>query len=265
MLAGKYFSTYTTGDYTAAAGTAFTAFVPPFGTGAQGGVPSPLYQVDGSGNPLWVRGTGAVKTQLVSLTYTVASPSAAQTVTVLRPLNFTYFTAAVAAGTTALPVAADPGVYSTNYKYSLPGGTGTGNGPSGPSNVADRVIAANDYVMYQLLDGTWVLDTVASGFSSGTITVTNGPPTPTVAGNGGCYKNGVLFHFGVAGVVDPATNQKQPAFTVAASANSLQLIGNTFAGGVAAMHYGDPLVLVCTNSGTAAGVLEEVTAAYMIH
>lgn len=258
MLASKYFQTYTVAGTTATAGTAITAAIPPFGGGP--GVPCPLYQVDSAGKPLWVRGTGAVITHLVNLSYLTAGT--AHTINVLRPLNFTYLTAAVAAGTTALPVAGDPGIYSTNYLYALPGGTGTANGPSGPSSVSDDGAASGDYVMYQLLDGTWQVDTVSS-YSSGTLTVNTGTPTPTVSGNGGCYKNGVVFFFGVGTDTDPATNQKQPAWTTTASTTA-QYVGNTYVGGVAGLHYGDPLLFV-SNNITAAGTLVDATAAYMIH
>src|SRR5258708_3059183 len=64
--------------------------------------------------------------------------------TLMRPLNRTYFTADAAASQAVVNIAADPGDY-----------------PSGV-RTADNVIAANDFVVYEAADGTFVLDTVSS-------------------------------------------------------------------------------------------------------
>ena len=243
------YPTWATGNYTATAGTVITAFVPPV-RGTANGAPL-LYQVDGSANPLWVRGTGAAVTHLNRLLYTTGTT--AHTVTVLRPLNWTYFTTAIAKNVTAFTgIAADPGVYSTNYKYPLPAGQ------TGPANVADNAIASGDYIMYQLVDGTWVLDTAGGSFSAGALTVTTG--TPNITG-GGIAKNSVLFFFGATGDTDPATNQKHFACGTTASTTKQDLLPDQIIGSVAGIHPGDPLVVV-SNNATAAGTLDAVIAYY---
>lgn len=246
---GSYlpYQTFSTGNYTATAGTVISAFIPP--TRGQG---TPwMYSIDGAGNANWGRGIGAAYTHIARLLYTTGST--AHTVAVLRPLNWTYFTTAIAKNVTAFTgIAADPGVFSTSYKYGLPAGQ------AAPANLADDAIASGDFIMYQLVDGTWVLDTAAGSFSAGALTVTSG--TPNITG-GGINANSPLFFFGQAGDSDPATNQVQWSTLTTATTNRVDLLQDSLIGGPAAIHRGDPLVVV-SNNATAAGHLDEVTAYY---
>ena len=258
---GKNYGSYTTGGQTATAGTVIVVPLPPY---MGEGVAPPIFKYNATAKKAdWMSGTGAALSRLATLQYT--NPADAHALTILRPLNFTYFTAAVAAGTTNLPVAGDPGVYSTNYLYPLTGGNGFANGPGGPSQVSDHAAASGDYVMYQLLDGTWYVDTVAAGvYSAGILAVTNGPPSPTVAANGGCNANGPVFYFGSTSTLDPATGYKPSTISTTATAATTIWIANTYAGSVTTLHYGDPLI-VLSNNVTAAGTFNDVTIVYGRH
>lgn len=248
-MLGMYtpYPTWSTGNYTATAGTAIAAFIPPM---PGGGGPPVLFKVDGSGNALWNRGTGTGRAHIARLLYT--SSTTAHTITVMRPLNWTYTTAVVAAGGTSFSLKADPGVYSTNYKYPLP------SGQAAPANVADNAIASGDYVMYQLLDGTWVLDTAAGSYTSGAVTMTTGAPNIT---GGGVAINSPVFWFGAPGDTDPATGQKHFAVLSKASTTKEDIVPDQLVGFVASLHPGDPLI-VESNNATAAGTLDAVSAYY---
>lgn len=242
------YTTWSTGNYTATAGTAIAAFIPPV---PDAGGAHMLYKVDGSGKPLWNRGTGTGMAHIARLLYTTGTT--AHTVTVMSPLNWTYFTTAIAKNVTAFTgLKADPGVYSTNYKYPLPGSQ------TAPANVADNAIASGDYIMYQLVDGTWVLDTAAGSFSSGALTVTTG--TPNITG-GGIAANSPLFFFGATGDTNPASNQKHFAVATKASTTKEDLVPDQLIGFARSLHPGDPLVIV-SNNATAAGTLDAVSAYY---
>lgn len=189
---------------TQSAGTAITWFIPPL-LGKQGdGGPIP-FTVDTTktlvcgansfkGFPNW---WGQQSTYTHVTHASLINSSTTHTISILRPLNWTWFTAAVAKNVTAFGAVLfdDPGVYSTNYKYPLPSNQVV--------STADAAISStNKYVMYQLQDGTWQLDTIASGTFGSTLTMTTG--TPNHAG-GGIIKNSPLFYFGTTTLKDPAT------------------------------------------------------------
>ncbi len=185
----------------------------------------------------------------------VLAVGTAHTLLILRPLNWTYFPAGLAKNTTVIPdtggvsgtgIFDDPGVYSTNYKYPTPGA-------SPPGQVADAAISStNTQVCYQLADGSWQLDTIASGTFGSTLTLTGGTPNRT---GGAIPAGGVMFYFGaLAGTLkDPATG------LVAWSMLTIVSTTNTFPdyiqGQYSAIHQGDPL-LVYNANGTAADSVE---------
>lgn len=216
------------------AGTVITQGIPP--AGAQHN-PKFIYKVVG-GRPNWYR-TG--RTHVTNLIYTTAGT--AHTLRIMRPLNWCVVNGAAAINQAVINVTTDPGLYATTYKYPMPGGVSTIAG------VADNGIAANDYVAYQLADGTWVFDKVSS---VSTLAITMTTSIPNVTG-GGVADGSIMFFFGAVADKDPATGVAHFAITTTASTNNVDLLGNT-PGGFSTLHDGDPLFVISDN-GTAAGTL----------
>lgn len=116
----------------------------------------------------------------------VGSSATLQSVYVMRELGRTTFTADAAASQAVVNVAADPGVYSTGYTGTNRTFFGNGAAP----RTADNPAAANDFVVYQCPDGTYVLDTIASVASLAWTLTTNLP-------TGGVKAGGTLWWFGI--------------------------------------------------------------------
>lgn len=235
---------------TKTAGTAINSLIAPFfGPRSAPVIFGPLPTISPGAPPTapapnWY--ANAAYTHLTYLNYTTGTT--AHTITVMRPLNFTAFKTAVPKNTTAITLMTDPGLYSTSYNYQLPGLA------TAPVQLADNALAANDYVAYQLADGTWQLDTIASGtFAGGNIVLTTGTPNR----NGATIAAGSpLFWFGVATDSDPATGLGQPVFTSTASSTA-NLINSSNGEGIPTLHPGD-LLLVQSNNLTAAGTMNLV-------
>jgi hypothetical protein len=190
-----------------------------------------------------------VFTHITALAYTAAGT--AHTLTIMRPLNKTTFTAAAAAAQAVVNIAADPGVY-------------TG------SRTANNVIAANDYVVYEAADGTFVLTTVSS---VSTLAITLAANLPT----GGVLQGGTMWFYGITTDTNPNDAQAHPQHTLTASVTTV--LGNDpgeAAGSVCSSlppskipavstllcnGKGDPLI-VHSNNATAAGTLENVFVVY---
>lgn len=238
--------TFSVGRITQTGNTAIAALVSPW----QGPLNSPpmMYQyLSGAGGANWFNNPVAHVTSLGLL-----CGATAHTVYVMKPKNFTYFTAALAASTTAIPdttLAGDPGLYQTasRYLYPLPSGVTK-------PNTANNAIAASDYVCYQLSDGSWQFDKIASGSYGSTLTLTTGTPsTATVP----IYSP--FFWFGAAGDTDPATNQVDFGFdTVASTKNIFQ---DYLVGIAQGMHGGDPLLFFDANA-TNADFLNQLSGFY---
>ncbi len=241
--------TFAVPSATAAGATAFTALIPPYrwGSGGEGGAPS-LYGLNVSGGPNWTGQHGAF-THVDTLLYTTAAT--AHKIGIMRPLNWTTFAAAVAKNATAITLTADPGVFSTNYKYPTPGGV--------VPALADDTIATSDYVAYQLNDGTWQLDTIASGtFAGANLVLTTG--TANTAG-ATIAKGNVLFFFGIIGDTDPGTGLGQWQTTSIASATRATMLQEAVLGGLKALHRGDPMIFYSPNT-TNAGLLDHLSGYY---
>jgi hypothetical protein len=235
--------TFALSSNTQVAGTAIASLVRPYrGNGGD----RTLYKMVGD-RPNWA---GWPFTHISQLVYTAAGT--AHNVVIMRPLNYAVISADVAANATGFALKTDPGLYSTSYKYDLPGeAAGVGS-----AAVANNAIAAGDYVCYQLRDGTWVADTVASGTYAALVLTT---ATPNVAG-GGVESGSPMFFFGVSTDLDPATGAAQPTLASVASARQ-SLLSDTAFGTVAGLHPGDPL-LVFSGNATAAGTLAMCTGFY---
>lgn len=227
------------------ANTAVTALVPPF-PGNQ--MPPFLYNFKNS-LPNWY---GNLYTHLTRLIYTTGAT--AHTITVLRPLNWCLISTALAKNTTAITLDKDPGVYSTNYRYPLP------NAQTAPTLVADAAISStNKYVAYQMDDGIWQLDTIASGtFGGGNLVLATGTPNRTGAT---VRANSPLFYFGATTLANPQTGIAHINFTTIASGNKTDQIGSYNGEGITGLNPGDPL-LVISNNITNAGVFDLVAGDY---
>ncbi len=114
-------------------------------------------------------------------------------------------------------------------------------------------MASGDYVVYQLVDGTWVLDTIASGSFGSTLTLTTGTPSL-----GGIAANSPFFWFGVIGDSDPATGKVNPQWDTVASTTTVY---TDMAGLATALRPGDPLIFYSANNA-ATGKLSFVSGTY---
>lgn len=168
----------------------------------------------------------------------------AHTLTVMRPFNWTTFTADAASGQAVVNIAVNPGAYATAWQYGLPGAT--------PS-VANNLMAASDFVVYELPDGNYVLDTVAS-ISSLAVTLTTNLPT------GGVKKGDRLWFFGITTDVNPQTSKAHPAHTLTASVTTT--IHNEQDPWFRALNPYDPLI-IHSNNATNAGTLERTNVLYL--
>lgn len=219
---------------TATAGTAFTRLVAPYG----GQSPS-VQKVDGN---LLRANLPPLYTVCDNVVYTDAGT--AHSLVFMRPFNWTYITTAVAANATSVILGWDPGVYSTNYKYALPGAV------LKPAAVADNAIASGDYVAFQLKDGTWHVSTINGAPSGLTITLTTA--TPNITG-GGADANTILYFFGVVGDSNPRTGTTGPSLTSGAGTSRVTLL-SPGQGGFGTLNIADPFLFYSANA-TNAGIL----------
>lgn len=172
----------------------------------------------------------------------------AHTLTVMRPLNKTTLTAAAAAAQAVINIAADPGDYPTG------------------SRVADNAIAANDYVVIELADGTHHIGVVSS-VASLAITLTANLPT------GGAASGATVWFFGIITDLNPCDGLAHPQFTLTASTATVlgDQPGEAVAGIVGTVPHPStfsgmngknmPMILHSGNA-TAQGWIESCTVAY---
>jgi hypothetical protein len=249
-------------NVTATAANAMAVLLPPW----PGVPPGRLMQVvkvpAGTGSlPRIEGGEGILHVTKMVLT----TPSNTQKIAIMRPRNWTYTTVAIAKGVTVIPNAAlkdDPGLFSTNYKYN------NGLAPAAPG---DDTIATGDYVAYQLADGTWQVDIIASGTFGSTLTLTTGTPNTT---NGYIPANSPFYFFGIITSADPAVsgnmayaaagytwNPDFQATIVASATNDQTVLDNNGYGLMSAFNPGDPLMVYHPQT-TAAGILNYVGGFY---
>lgn len=241
---------------TASANTTFRRLIAPF-TGNSGTAPK-LFKVDADststskpGKCNW-NGPEDAFSHITDLWYT--SETTAHSCYILRPLNYTHFPSAVGSNTTTVTVAYDPGTWATAgvYKY------GVANGDTGVPNFANNAIAANDFVAYQLLDGTWQIDTISSTTSATVYVLTTGTPNVTGAG---IAQYAPLFFFGIQTDTDPATGNVHPVFDSIANTNVTFRSSSNGFGLWNSLHKGDPMIFHSSN-GTTAGLLEVLAGYY---
>ena len=233
-----------------ASGTTAAAILIPPCPGPPGNPPFPYRATSlSAAGASWLKAPNMGVTHITSLQITASST--AHTVLIMRPLNWTYFPAGLAKNTTVIPdsvltgIASDPGLYATKYAYATPGGVV-------PAGAADAAISSTNLaVCYQLTDGSWQYDTIASGTFGSTLTLTTG--TPNNAG-GAIPAGAPLFYFGaIAGTLkDPATGQA--SLGVVTKVSAVDVFQDVLTSQFNALHPGDPL-LVYDGNGTAADSL----------
>lgn len=226
---------------TQTAGTAIAIGIPPWRGGNQATL---LYAVDATKGPNWNK-PGAI-THITKLG--LLTGSTAHSVIVMRPFNWTTVASAAAINQAVINITADPGIYSTNYKYPSNLGTGT-------AAVANNAIAASDYVAFQLVDGTWVFDTVSS---VSTLAITMTTSVPNVTG-GGVAAGAPFFFFGISTDKDPATGAVSP--TIQPNVSVFTDFSDVGQGIAESLHSGDPL-LVFDGNATAADTIAGVAGFY---
>lgn len=237
---------FSVGRATAAGSTAFIKGIPPY-PGPAGGPPI-MYGLVGT-RPNW-NGPAGCFTHITDLIYT--SGATLHQLAIMRPLNWTTVSSAAAINQAVINITADPGVYSTNYKYPQPSGFSTGT-----AVVADNAIAANDYCAYQLVDGTWVFDTVAS---VATLAITMTTNVPNITG-GGVAAGAPFFFFGIVSDSNPQTGVAHHQWdSIASTGNEkFQTAGGT--SWCSSLNKGDPLIFYSPN-GTNAGKLTTISGYY---
>ncbi len=215
--------------------------------------------------------------------------------TLMRPINFTWAVAnnTVVSSHTRILLPNDPAAFqawgttvgptvgmastASTYLYdnNLVGGVcvpGTAAKWPPSAGVATNAMAAGDFVAVQVADGTWILDTVLSGYSS---QFTTGLPTTGTSGYvdltgnfpaGSILAGAPFYYFGpctsstlaISGqYLDPATGTLPPIWGIAIS-SSMTLTGQnpySTAGGYgicSTLHVGDPMMfaLSCNNTPT---------------
>lgn len=173
----------------------------------------------------------------------ISTLGTAHILTMLRPLNIAYASAAVAVSGTSLVLDRQPGDFNAN----------------GTVATADNNIATNDYVVYQMADGTYVGELVT--VSSLTLTITS-------AGTGGIAAGAPVWFFGIVTDTNPNDNRAHPRFNLAASSTTTfsRADGMTTIPDHRNMDLGDgcfqPLLFIIDN-GTNASTIESVGVEYV--
>jgi hypothetical protein len=225
----QQYGRWSVGKATATGGTAFAKLLPPA---------SELCQYPAGG-------MAKSHTVITDISYSYPT-TVTHALTILRPLNWTTFSADAAASQAVVNLTADPGSYSTVYQYP------TRN--SVKPRTANNLIAASDYVVYQCPDGSYVMDTVAS-VATLAVTLTTNLPT------GGVKAGDPLWFFGVAADTDPTTAVAHPGFSVVRAPGSAGITTLHSECLFTSLHPGDPLIFYSDNA-TTAGTLEFAAGYY---
>lgn len=218
--------------------TAMFCVIPPFG--GESGMPvRQKWTVGSIGNAKDLGFKG--RTHIVKVSYTTGDT--AHLVSIMRPLNFTVTSAAVAANGTVINIADDPGLYSANYKYSS----------TVPLQVADSGIATNDYIIVQCSDGSWISRKVT--VSSLALTVA------AIGANVTIDAGALVYQMGLPSDANPADGQVHPSTITTASTVRESLWVESFYGSIPALHDFEPMLFYSPNT-VHLGSLESLTGFY---
>jgi hypothetical protein len=183
-----------------------------------------------------IPGRGDKRVKVTEFEY--QSGSTLHTLTFMVPKSTVKLAAAAAQSATSLVLASDPGQWGS------------------AKSVASRAAAANDYIAYQLSDGTWAYNEITAV----SLNSVSGLLTVTVTEIGAALPIGtVIYYFGLATDTNPRTNLANfimkptiSATTVYGDDNGVLMTGWT---------YGEP-VLVTSNNLTAQGYLNYLSGLY---
>lgn len=164
--------------------------------------------------------------------------------TIMRPLNKTTLSAAAAASQAVVALTADPGDYPATMQQ------------------ADNAIAASDYVVVQLSDGTFFVTTVSSVSS---LNITLAANLPIAANSGASF-----WFYGIITDTNPNDVLAHARFTLPVSGTTV--LGNGDGQGWYSSVRGSPLLPLVTgkfeplilqiDNGTAASVFEYCKVVY---
>lgn len=223
-LIGATYKTWSVSRKTATANTAITAIVPP---------------------------AGRRKTKVTACTYSIQTQ--AHSITFMTPLDKVTLKAAVAANGTTLLLSRMPGAYSQNA---------AADGFSVPS-VANNNIASGDYIIYQLPDGNYELNTAGNSTlnANGTVTMTD---LGTAASAGGIANNTVVWYMGVVGDTNPNTGVAHPQYYSSSANNTTRTLpdANATSPVLAETARQREPILIVSNNTNSAGTLEGASGIY---
>lgn len=189
------------------------------------------------------------RTKISHLSYT--SGGTQHTIQFLKELGRAKASAAAAGAATSLILDRDPGSYSTNPEFANRGVT-----PSTSNNL----IAASDYIVVQLNDGTFWLTTVSAAVTNADGTVTL---TVSAIPAAGIARFATVWFLGAAGDTDPHTraafDQLKPTVSVTTQYPNAAAAGGAI---VAQSYHMNSPIVVYSDNPTAAGVIETGAAVY---
>lgn len=185
-------------------------------------------------------------TVVSSLVYNCSTT--AHTLTILKPIGKTTFTAAGASGQAVVNVLANPGPTGD-------GTTGSAANNYYPQGVTANALAASDLVAIREQDGVTRLYTISS-ISSLAFTLTANLVAGVAAGDD-------LWHFGITTDTDPSTGDAHETILVVASTINKFGAADDPSFGVTASFRVDEPILIQSNNTTAAGEIVSCGEAYI--
>jgi hypothetical protein len=207
------------GGYTAAAATVINVLIPPRST--------KLFSI------------------ITTIRYSNGGTTQGHTITFLKPVGSTTVTSATTAGQKVVPLVADP-------TAALVGPNGT------TSQVAASATSANDWLVFQLPDGTYYFDKANSTVTT-TVTMTSNLPT------NGLAAGAKVWNMKIASFKDPWTGNAfesvSGAFETALSSTLPNVIQDVDNGLTSSNRAGEP-ILVQSNNISVAGTIDWIAGIY---
>lgn len=204
------------------------------------------------------------KTKLTFLQYT--SAGTAHTGTIMKELARTTLFAAAAGAAVTLVLNRDPGKYSTDPTMGgvgpNPPVAGQPQGRGITPSVADNLIAANDYIVLALADGTFLVTKPSAAVTDST----TGRVTLTVAAipASGANAGATVWYMGITTDLDPQTGVANGA-VLKPTVSATTVFPNAAGAGGAVIEQSrrpDSPLLIFFDNITAAGTLDMAAANY---